>query len=265
MDNIYIHPVFSKVIKNEFTLYGQLIRDVLYSGEKMMNLMKIDNIPIYGVTCYGNINFKNILERDLSSYIVKIYDNNLNESTHIKKIIYTILLKNTKLNLEVYYTKNNYLRISFYQYLNIYLDIDALTIDRYGHSYIPISNLYSIHPIPINTIISNIKSKNYKLLDNIETISIKFFNRIIRLRKKGWKNIDSNLHIYSSNNEQLTDEDCPICAVKHNRNSVILKCGHCFHHSCVIKFTKIFLSKREPNKELSCPYCTKKIYIKDIL
>ena len=71
IESIYIHPIFKSLLKNEVTLYGCFIREILYENVSIndyINKQTSDKI----INCYARTVFKEIIERDLDEYIIDI-------------------------------------------------------------------------------------------------------------------------------------------------------------------------------------------------
>ena len=54
------------------------------------------------------------------------------------------------------------------------------------------------------------------------------------------------------------DNECDICKMPHNENTITLQCGHKFHKNC-LKLWYDFNKKKNKNYKLTCTYCLKKV------
>ena len=60
----------------------------------------------------------------------------------------------------------------------------------------------------------------------------------------------------------MSDDECDICKMSHNENTITLLCGHKFHYNC-LKVWYEFNKKKNKNYKLTCTYCLQEVNIDD--
>jgi len=267
IDSIYSHIIFSSLIKNEVTIYGNFLRKVLFENISIEDYFKNN----YQINAYSRNIFRDIIERDIHNNIIQIYvHQNFNSSSRCEFITYKLNFQNNILNLHMSYIKSN---ISYYlnyyrTELDIGLDIDCLYIDRVGIGALSINNLYTTAPSPFYKIINNIKTKKFKILNkNLFLINKNLYENIKKLKQEGWKNLENNIeNIDVLKDNDKFNEECAICNEKHNTLTIKLNCNHFFHEKCIAGYIENYILQKEYlDKELQCPYCTNELNILQII
>ena len=276
IETIYSHPIFKSLLKNEVTIYGSFVREVLYESTTIDDFICCEDNSFKIINCYARSAFKDIIERDLDEYIYDILtltsSTSILESTRCDFVTYTLKYKGATFLIDLSYVKSslsyylNYYRTE----LDISIDIDCLYIDRTGTGSLSINSLYSTSPIPLYKIIQNINNKKFKILSKTNLLYNKHSYRYVKyLKDNQWSNIDYKLVNYTD----IADEDkqnydliCPICNEKHDNRTIQLLCGHLFHSKCLNGYIDNYINdKKYKQSELSCPYCTKNLNILELL
>ena len=140
------------------------------------------------------------------------------------------------------------------------MDIDCLYIDRKTIGVL--TEIYSNFPIPINTIINNIKNKKFKIVGNVNN---SLYNYIDNLKKDRWINIDNKLTFYNefTHKEKLSivNDKCGICYEQFDVFVYKLPCRHYFHINCLEEYILNNLS----GEIIKCPYCTRSYSLTDLI
>ena len=69
IESIYNHPIFKSLLKNEVTLYGCFIREILYENVSINEYINYQTNNKM-INCYARTVYKEIIERDLDEYII---------------------------------------------------------------------------------------------------------------------------------------------------------------------------------------------------
>jgi len=265
INNIYSHPIFASILKNDATLYGSFIRSIIFGGMEINDYISNPNINI--VKCYSKFVFKDIIERDLNKYIIKKTkptDLLLAETSRSEYILYTMKYNDTEFILEISYIKNNnmdhYLTYNKAE-LNIVVDVDCVSLDRKSLSIICLNSLYDREPIPMSRISTNITNKMFKIILDTDLIYNKdSYDYIMNLKSSGWKNIEqTNINF---DTDFHMDSECDICSEQHNDTTIKLECGHLFHKECIMTYINNFVKDEHYiSRKLGCPYCTTDINV----
>jgi len=270
LERIYTHPIFSSLLKNDVTLYGPFIREVLYEN------VDIDDFHTYSfkpINCFSLLSYKKIIERDLNEFIISITPitmPSIIDNTRCHFITYNLEYKNISYTIDFSYIKTNLsYHLSYYiSELNLITDIDSLYLNRTTTGLLDITSIYPTNPIPLYKLINNIKYRKFKIISKtILLFNSMLYKYIKYLVNSGWKNIENKLIRYLDidKRERLQD-NCGICGETHNIKSVELPCSHLYHNSCLMEYVDMYVKNKEyKDKDLTCPYCTKKINIVDIL
>lgn len=262
------HKIFYFLLKNDFTLFGPIVRQLFFENLSLKKIMS--DSKVITIDAFGFYFFKDILERDFDKYLVNIYEYNVNQDNRSNlHTLYTLIFDNVKFKISVYYNLGNDFKRNYFNNLNIMFDVDTLCLDRAKLSFLPVLNIHKTHPFPLGLIMNNIKKKQYKLLINNNYITSTEFYLIDKMNLNGWKNYERKIVPFKSlsfaNRQVLLKEDCAICKNKHNEDTIMLPCNHYFHYKCIKKYISVFIENKKMDKVLNCPYCFKIIYIKDII
>ena len=271
VESIYTHPIFSSLLKNDVSIYGSFIREVLYENVNIDDFFTFSFKPI---NCYALLTYKSIIERDLYDYIIDIVPVLLS-STDINNTRCDFVSYKLEYNNKIMYMDFSYVKTSLSYYLSYYRselnlinDIDCIYLDRIGIGCMLVNHLYSNTPIPLYKIIENIKNKQFKIVSkSLLLYNPSLYSYVTYLINYGWENIDNNLIKYSDIEDRtLLENECDICSEDHNINSIQLICKHVFHRKCIKDYIDIYIKdKQYKNTDLKCPYCTHKLDIIELL
>jgi len=255
---IFSNPIIKLLLKNEATIFGPFIRKMLFQDMSFIKFISSEN-PRIG--CFCKEVYRDIVERDLNDYLIKIYKKKKNTYRN-EYTSYKLKYKGLNFFLDVNYVKNS---LDFYmkyytRELGLYLDIDCVYIDRLGMGMLDFSELYQTEPVPIHKIIGNIRNKKYNVLIKDDLMNVSFLEHIKPLVENGWKNFKR---------ETATPKDieinpkCDICRDEQDSTSIMLECGHIFHYKCIAKYLEVVI--KDVNDVARCPYCQSRLYMNEIL
>ena len=126
LNNIYENPILSTLIKNDVTIYGKFIRSIVFENKSISNYLLDESV----INCYTKLVFKDIIERDINKYLIKIHrlSNSTFLSTRCEFVTYILEYNGSKLILDFSYIKSpiSYYLVSFKAELVVHLDIDCL-------------------------------------------------------------------------------------------------------------------------------------------
>ena len=252
-DKIINNQFFEKLLKNDVGIYGKFIRNILTENKSLKDMQNST------INAYAKLIYKDIIERDLFSYIRKrteIMSPVQSASSII--VIYEIDIKNIKFNLEIIYVRAiiEFKPIYFEAELQCIIDIDSLVITREGLTCIDLFG----NPYIFSSILNNIKEKKFRFKNGIIRLSendVKYINLLI---KDGYKNTDSKIEELKENKIK-----CSICYDENDKSKLVkLKCGHVYHKSCIKESIDLFF--KDPNKiYFKCPYCSEKYLETELL
>ena len=248
--DLYNFKIIKILIKNNCIIYGNVIRNALHN--------KVNNT--YLINAIAPIIYKEIIERDLYGIIKsKIFTN----SNDYKRELYSYecIFNKKKYLLDICYVSEINLHKIQILKKTILLDIDLLSINRFGLSLIYNLTINDIEiPIPFQNILQSINKKEFTIIGKIENeFDISYISEFLNL---GWKNNSSTIH-FKKGSLYLTNK-CTICMenIKSNDKICELKCKHYFHKSC---WSENIKQLTKDIKEIKCPICRKKYNIKEVI
>ena len=263
INEIYNNKLLNSLLKNDCIIYGEFIRNILLEDitvEKFLLLYSTNNY----IKCFASYKYKEIIERDLNKYTSSCIDE-IEYGFNINIDKKTYIIKDNKFYyfLEIIYIKTYTHLITQKSVIQKYidLDIDSLYIDRNGIGLL--TSIYSTHPNPFFKVINNIKNKKFKITP--DTVTLKTYETILKLKKSGWNNVDSYFKCYDAFTEEekkyVSTNNCGICYQKFDTQVIKLPCNHYFHVEC---FSQYISSNLNQNIIL-CPYCVRRYSIKNLI
>ena len=244
--SILAHPVFNMILKNDFVIYGSILKDIL-AGKTGMDDYNSCTALENTISIYGKFGYREILERDIGEFIVRpmLIGNEVYSKTVF--ISYTLLINNIEFVLDVLYIKNNIIHscIGFYNELLITVSIDKLQMNRCGISVID-NKLGTENPFM--DILSEISKKEFSILNTINPFTKIQCQYLRTLRDLGYKN--KNYSIIPCSKK---DAKCNICYDTEHKLFSRLECKHIFHTKCLGQAIEEAL---KDSITFSCPYCS---------
>jgi hypothetical protein len=261
LNDLYNDEIISALLKNDVIIYGKFVRNILIENMSLNDFFLSGTINT--VTCYAKSIYKPIITRDLNEYSIGVLDNEPFNNNFISDLtIYTIKYNKTFFFINIIYSKlSSYRNLDTYILkLGIHLDIDCLYIDRKTIGVL--TEIYSNFPIPINTIINNIKNKTFKIISKLNK---PLYDYIYSLKKDMWINSDNKVTFYNefTHTEKLSivNDTCCICYEQFDVFVHKLPCRHYFHITCLEEYILTNLN----NEILKCPYCTRSYCLNDLI
>ena len=254
---IFSNPIIKVLLKNEATIFGSFVRKMLFQDYTFIEYISDSDNRI---KCFCKEIYRDIIERDLNEYIVKIYKKDKNALRN-EYSTYKLRYKGNTIFLDVNYVKNslNFYMKYYTNELGLFLDIDCLYIDRLGLGILDFSELYKTEPVPMYKIMNNMHKKLYNVLISDSSMDKSFLKHIQPLVKDGW----CNAKRCKAEIKDMRDEKCDICLVNHDESSIVLDCGHTFHFGCIAKYLEVIIC--DSNDLARCPYCQGEIDMNEIL
>lgn len=240
-------PIFEKLFKNDVVVYGKFVREILVEGYTLDEFSKNRNRTIH---CYAKLIYKDIIERDLYSYIVDSIEYDTKNISNNVTVTYSIKIGNCSFLLEILYVRTiiEFTPKLFENELQCIIDIDALSIDRTG---VKCMELFNNTPYLFSEILNNINLKRFNFKPTIIRLSVSERSYVENLLTLGYININSKIEKVDTD----AIKECTICYESDNKEFVKLKCGHCYHKECLQESIELFYSN--PKKiYYKCPYCS---------
>ena len=261
LNDLYNNQIISILLKNDVIIYGKFIRNILIENMSLNDFFP--NGSINTVTCYAKFIYKPIITRDLNEYSIGVLDNEPFSNDFISDLtVYTIKYNNKLFLINIVYIKSYEYGIlnTYISKLNIPMDIDCLYIDRKTIGVL--TEIHSNFPIPINTIINNIKNKSFKIIGNLTK---PLYDYIYNLKKDQWINSDNKVTFYNefTHKEKLSivNDTCSICYEQFDVFVHRLPCRHYFHINCLEEYILNNLN----SEIIKCPYCTRSYSLIDLI
>ena len=263
---LYNYDFITSMLKNNVTLYGELLRRVIIMKDTTYKYLK----EIGQINGFANIVFKDIIERDLYEHIesIHVYENT---KDYFKYVGYTLKYNSFTIKLYILYIINSYsssrlgLTDIVKVHSNVYLDINLIQLDRVGLRLLYIPEIYINCPNPFQTICSNIIENKFNVLENNIIVNNTSIHYIYTLLDLGWKNAGKIAKILCWEKKNSHDS-CSICFEQPicSENIIQLPCKHSFHADCWKDFI-IDLSKTHTSSFVCCPECDETYSIWKIL
>jgi hypothetical protein len=250
------HKVFQMILKNDFVIYGGLLKDMLIGKKNMEDYTNDSDILDRSINIYGKISYREILERDIGEFIVKPFF--LGNDIYSKTIFisYTLIIGEIEFILDVLYVKNDMIShyLNFYDELAINVSIDKLQMNRLGLSVID-NKIGAINPFM--DIISEIVKKEFNVILKLKPFTKKQCEYLQYLNRKGYKNKNNIIIPY-----RKKDQECNICYDTEYTEFSQLECKHIFHKKCLQKAIDEAIKESQIFK---CPYCNNKYLNYEVL
>jgi hypothetical protein len=257
LNSIYTNFVCSILLKNDCVLFGDFVIE-FFSNNKL-NLTK----TIYA---YGDMSFKNIIERDLYGKIYSKVVDNFTVYGYVQ-YKYKCISNNQIYDLVIYYL--NYVQKIETQFVkeNMLFNIDTLIISRNEIKALSWlndkgdANNLDI-PLPLGNLVEDITKHTFYINSKIKNMSQ--LQRCLSYMESGWTNASSLL--LKEKQSQYLGKLCDICHDKINKNEKIItmKCKHFFHKDCWHETIKQHMTSNAGDI-INCPTCRKTYYIHEVI
>ena len=295
-NNLYelLQYEFIKIIlKNDSHIYGDILRYIVIQNKTFYEFCDIQK----SFSIWTNIKLLEVLERDLNKFI--LYSENISQDKinkildkyFNKPIVQNVLpissnIKSSDSNLiqiKCYhckiFNKNILLHILYIDYdspqivyyalknlLDITFDINLLSLNRTGLNMIYIPDYMKHDPVPIYTIINNVKNKELNILKDNMVYGKSTFDILLQYIQKSWIIQNTKVKFITRSNPIFLDSEniCNICVNdlhdKPDDNEgynlkdriIILPCKHIFHYKCWLHKIKSNLLLNI--KSIRCPH-----------